>query len=143
MEMLTRYAREGKPLLIGKMEGPFHFFAVKDLARMVSCAYQSESAVNKRLVIHGPEGYSFPDALLRYCAVFHPEVTKISSMPVWLVKAMAALMRNNLMKFGADLAGYFDRVGELGNPTEANARLGAPAITLDEWLNKKQLIQNQ
>jgi uncharacterized protein YbjT (DUF2867 family) len=141
MEMLTRYARDGKPLLIGKMEGPFHFFAVEDLARMVSCAYQTDSTINKRLVIHGPEGYSFPDALLRYCAVFHPEVTKVSSMPVWLVKAMAALMRNDLMKFGADLAGYFDRVGELGDPTEANTLLGAPAITLDEWLNKKQLAK--
>lgn len=40
MEMLTRYARDGKPLLIGRMSGPFHFFAVDDLARMVSASYR-------------------------------------------------------------------------------------------------------
>ena len=139
MEMLTRYARDGNPLLIGKMAGPFHFFTVDDLARMVSAAYQTEETANKRLVIHGPEGFSFPDALLRYCAVFHPEVTRISSLPVWLVKMMAALMRNDLMKFGADLAGYFDGVGELGDPTEANDLLGAPVTTLDDWLEQKRL----
>ncbi len=137
MEMLARCARDGKPLLIGKMAGPFHFFAVDDLARMVSAAYQTEDAVNKRLVIHGPEGFSFPEALLRYCKVFHPEVTKVSSMPVWLVKLMAVLMGNDLMKFGADLAGYFGRVGELGDPTEANHLLGAPTTTLDQWLEQK------
>jgi uncharacterized protein YbjT (DUF2867 family) len=139
MEMLTRYARDGNPLLIGKMAGPFHFFAVDDLARMVSAAYQTEETVNTRLVIHGPEGFSFPAALLRYCTVFHPEVTRISSLPVWLVKVMAVLMRNDLMKFGADLAGYFDRVGELGDPTEANELLGTPVITLDDWLEQKRL----
>lgn len=134
MEMLVRYVRDGKPLLIGKMAGPFHFFALEDLARMVSAAYQTEQTINKRLVVHGPEGMSFSDALLRYCAVFHPDVTKISRLPVWLVKLMAILMRNDLMMFGAELAGYFDRVGELGDPTEANQMLGAPALTLDDWL---------
>lgn len=137
MEMLTRYARNGKPLLIGKMAGPFHFFAVDDLARMVSTAYQTEETVNKRLIIHGPEGFSFPEALLRYCKVFHPEVEKISSMPVWVVKLMAALMGNDLMRFGAELSGYFDRVGEMGDPTEANHLLGAPTTTLGQWLEQK------
>jgi uncharacterized protein YbjT (DUF2867 family) len=138
MEMLTLYARGGKPFLIGKMVGPFHFFAAEDLARMVSAAYQTDQAANKRLVIHGPEGFSFSEALLRYCKVFHPEVTRVSSMPVWLVRLMAALMRNDMMKFGADLAAYFDRVGELGDPTEANDLLGAPSITLDEWIEHKK-----
>jgi uncharacterized protein YbjT (DUF2867 family) len=143
MEMLTRYARDGKPLLIGKMAGPFHFFAVDDLARMVSAAYTTKEAANRRLVIHGPEAYSFPDALLRYCKVFHPDVTRISSMPVWFVKLMSVLMKNDLMKFGADLAGYFDRVGEVGDPTEANRLLGAPATTLDRWIEHREQALSQ
>jgi uncharacterized protein YbjT (DUF2867 family) len=141
MEMLALYARDGKPFLIGKMVGPFHFFAAEDLARMVSAAYQTDQAVDKRLVIHGPEGYSFTEALLRYCAALHPGVTRVSSMPVWLVRLMAALMRNDMMKLGADMAAYFDRVGELGDPTEANDLLGAPSITLDEWLEHRKSAQ--
>lgn len=42
------------------------------------------------------------------------------------------------MKFGADLAAYFDRVGELGDPSEANDLLGAPTTTLDDWLEQKR-----
>lgn len=139
MEMLARYARDGKPFLIGKMAGPFHFFALEDFARMVSAATQTDAAVNKRLVIHGPEGFAFEEALLRYCKALHPEVTRISRMPVWLVRMMAALMRNDLMRFGADIAAYFDRVGELGDPAEANRLLGAPTTTLDAWLERRRL----
>jgi uncharacterized protein YbjT (DUF2867 family) len=142
MEMLTLYAREGQPFIIGKMAGPFHFFAADDLARMISAAYRTEEAAGKRLVIHGPEGFSFGEALSRYCAVFHPEVTRLTRMPVWLVRMMAALMRNDMMRFGADMADYFDRVGELGDPSEANRILGTPATTLDAWLASRKVAQS-
>lgn len=134
MEMLPLYVRDGKPLMMGKQEGPFHFFAAEDLARMVSAAYQTDAAKNRRFVVHGPEGMSFAEALERYCAAFYPDAPAVKSMPVWLAKTMAALMRNDMMKFGADLSGYFDRVGEMGDPAEANALLGAPSTTLGEWL---------
>jgi hypothetical protein len=29
---------------------------------------------------------------------------------------------------------YFEKVGEMGDPAEANGPLGRPAITLDQWL---------
>jgi uncharacterized protein YbjT (DUF2867 family) len=138
MEMLVRYAMNGKPTLIGKQTNAFHFFALDDLARMVSTAYQSDEATNKRFVIHGPEAIPFTDALMRYCEVFHPEVAKVSKLPIWLAKLMARLMKNDLMMFGAELSGYFDKVGELGDPAEANGVLGAPAITLDQWMQQRK-----
>jgi len=36
------------------------------------------------------------------------------------------------------LTGYFDKVGEMGDPAEANAILGAPGITLDDWMEQRQ-----
>jgi hypothetical protein len=33
---------------------------------------------------------------------------------------------------------YFDKVGEMGDPTEANQLLGAPETTLDEWIEKRK-----
>jgi uncharacterized protein YbjT (DUF2867 family) len=138
MEMLVRYAMNGKPTLIGKQTNAFHFFALADLARMVSTAYQSDAAINRRFVVHGPEAIPFTEALVRYCAVFHPDVTKVSKLPVGLAKLMARLMKNDLMLFGAELSGYFDRVGELGDPTEANQVLGAPTITLEQWMAQRK-----
>ena len=134
MEMLVRYARNGQPTLIGKQTRAYHFFSVADLARMVSVAYRSDTAVNKRFVIHGPEAIPFDEALMRYCKVFHPEVEKVAKLPVWLAMLIARLTKNELMRFGAELSGYFDKVGELGDPTEANEVLGAPAITMNQWM---------
>jgi hypothetical protein len=33
---------------------------------------------------------------------------------------------------------YFEKVGEPGDPSEANKVLGAPATTLDEWIDLRR-----
>ena len=141
MEMLVRYARAGKPMLMGKSEKRFHWFAANDLARIVSASYQTDAALNKRLYIHGPEAFSMHDALMRYCSVFHPEVTRISIFPLWLATLMGRLTGNELLQFGAALTDYLYKVGEMGDPTEANQLLGAPAMTLDSWLQSRMAAQ--
>lgn len=135
MEQLVRFAQNGKPSLIGKQPLPVHFFAAQDLARMVSKSYQLNEASHKRFYVYGPEAMTLKTALERYYSVFHPEVSKIGVMPVWLLKALGMLTRNEMLKFASDLMGYFDKTPEVGDPTEANQILGAPAITLDAWMN--------
>jgi nucleoside-diphosphate-sugar epimerase len=48
------------------------------------------------------------------------------------------LTRNQMLKFASDLMAYFDKIGEMGDPTEANQLLGGPTITLDEWIKQRQ-----
>jgi len=138
MEMVARFARDGKPFMMGAQPLPVHLFAAADLARMVSNAFQKQEAANKRFTIFGPEAITLKNALLQYCSVFHPEVEKVSSMPVWLAKLMGTLMRNPAMKFGAELMGYFEKTAEGGDPAEANAILGAPQITFDAWMESRK-----
>ena len=134
MEQIVRFAQGGKPSLIGKQPLPVHFFATQDLARMVSKSYQLAEAQNKRFYVYGLEAMTIKTALERYCAKFHPEVRKIPVMPIWLVKLLGTLTGNEMLKFAAGLMGYFDKTPETGDPTEANQILGAPAITLDAWM---------
>ena len=134
MEQLPRFARNGKPSLIGKQPLPVHFFAAQDLAHMVSKAYQLEEAKNKRFYVYGPEAMTMKTALERYCARFHPEVEKISVMPLWLAKLLGALTGNEMLKFASGLMAYFDKAPETGEPSEANEVLGAPETTLDVWM---------
>jgi uncharacterized protein YbjT (DUF2867 family) len=134
MEQLVRFARGGKPSLLGKQPLPVHFFAAQDLARMVSKAYQLEAAQNKRFFVYGPEAMTMKTALERYCAVFHPEVEKVGSMPLWLARLLGTLTGNEMLKFASGLMSYFDKAAETGDPTEANQILGAPATTLDDWM---------
>ncbi len=134
MEQLVRFTQNGKPSLIGKQPLPVHFFAAQDLGRMVSKSYQLAEAQNKRFYVYGPEAITLRTALERYCAVFHPEVKKIGVMPIWLVKMLGTLSGNEMLSFASDLMGYFDKTPEVGDPTEANRILGAPATTLDIWM---------
>lgn len=138
MEQLPRFAMGGKPLIIGDRDIPYHWFAADDLARMVTNAYREESAANKRLIIHGPEPISMTEALSRYCQVFHPEVESVSLMPIEAAKATAASTGNNMLAYFASLMAYFEKVGELGDPSGANQLLGAPSITLDQWIHQRK-----
>lgn len=138
MEMLVRFAREGQPFMMGKQPNPIHWYAVDELGRMVAIAYQKETAVNKRFYIHGPEGIPMKEALERYCRVFHPGGKPVSVMPIWLAKLIAGLTGNKGLKFAAGLMGYFDKIGELGDPTTANQILSAPNVTFDAWMMQHQ-----
>ena len=134
MEQLVRFARGGKPSLMGKQPLPVHFFAADDLARMVSKAYQLDEARNKRFYVYGPEAMTMKTALERYCTKFHPEVEKISVMPIWLAKLLGTLTGNEMLKFASSLMAYFDKAPETGDSSEADEILGAPETTLDAWM---------
>jgi NADH dehydrogenase len=138
MEQLPRFARSGKPSLLGAQPLPVHFLAAEDLAHMVSKAYQLEEAKNKRLYVYGPEAMTMKTALERYCAVFHPEVKRIPVMPLWLAKLLGMLTGNKMLKFAAGLMAYFDKTAEVGDSSEANAVLGPPRTTLDAWLEARK-----
>jgi uncharacterized protein YbjT (DUF2867 family) len=138
MEQLPRLARGGQPLLIGTGATPWHWFAADDLGRMVSAAYRLEAAAYQRFVVHGPEAMTMVEALERYCQAFHPEVESISPMPVGAARAVAASTGNRALQFFAELMAYFDQVGELGDPAEANRLLGAPATTLETWIARQR-----
>ena len=138
MEQLTRFARGGQVTVIGILPDPWHWFAAGDLARMISNAFQRQEAKGKRLYVHGPEGIPLKTALERYCRVFHPETKEVCVMPIEAARAMAASTSNAFLKNVAEMMDYFKKVGEPGDPAEANRLLGAPTTTLDEWMAQLQ-----
>jgi len=138
MESLPKCVKGSKAFVFGKQPNLYHLVAASDYSRMVSNSYQLEELANKRLFIHGPEGFLFHDALRKYCSVFHPEITKISTMPYWLANIIATIGSKKEMKFASGFMAFFEKVGERGEPTEANQFLGAPKITLDEWLSQRK-----
>ena len=144
MEQLPRFARGGQPMLIGNQPTPLHWFAAGDMARMVSAAYaeaahsETEAAANKKLYVYGPEAITMLEALERYCRVVHPEVDSVPVMPNDAAQASAEATGNQMLGFFAGLMAYFEKAGEPGDPTEANQLLGAPATTLDAWIERQQ-----
>lgn len=74
------------------------------------------------------------EAQRAYCRALHPEISELRSTPYWLLRLIARLTGNRRMRAGIEMVAYLEKVGERGDPTEANAILGAPTTTLDQWL---------
>jgi hypothetical protein len=55
-------------------------------------------------------------------------------MPYWLLRLVARLSGNAELRAGLNMVSYLEEVGERGDPAEANAILGAPQVTLEQWL---------
>lgn len=141
MEQLPRFVIGGRATVIGVLTEPWHWFAASDLACMVSNAFQRKEARDKRLYVHGPEAMTIQEALERYCRVFHPEIEAVAVMPIEAAKAMAASTGNKFLQNFANMMEYFKKVGEPGDPTEANRILGVPAITLDAWMETRKSMK--
>lgn len=142
MEQLPRLIVNGRATLVGDEPVPWHWFAADDLGRMVANAYQFPEALGKTFYIHGPELITMKEALEQFCQVVYPEIETVSVMPVAAAKAIASSTGNQMLNFFAELMDYFQKVGEIGDPTEANNILGRPSITLDNWIEQWQERQS-
>ncbi len=139
MDILPRFVNQGRASVLGKQPHPYHWVAADDIARMVSTAYGLGEAANQRLIVHGPEAIRMHEALRRYCAVFHPDIKDVSSMPFWLVRLLAIVTGNRELKGAGELMAYFEKVGEGSNFPKLNDVLGAPTMTLDMWLQQRKV----
>jgi len=136
-ESLDLMIRDGKAMLLGKQPNPSHWVAADDLARMVATAYRKPEAKNNIFFIFGPEQHLMKDLLEQYCKLRYPEIKKVSSVPIWMMKMIGLLTGNKQLKGVASLFAYFEKVNELGNPDETNALLGKPIITFEKWIQSK------
>jgi uncharacterized protein YbjT (DUF2867 family) len=136
-ESLDLMIRDGKAMMLGKQPYPSHWIAADDYAKMVATAYTKPEAKNKIYFVHGPEQYLMKDLLEKYCKNSFPDIKKVSSVPIWMIKIIAMLSGNQELKNAASLFSYFEKVKEMGNPDETNNLLGKPETTFEKWMIRK------
>jgi uncharacterized protein YbjT (DUF2867 family) len=136
-ESLDLMIRDGKAMILGRQPNPSHWVAADDLARMVATAYWNPEAKNKIFFIFGPEQHLMKDLLEKYCKLCYPEIKKVSSVSIGMMKIIALLTGNKELKGVAELFAYFEKVNEQGNPEETNSLLGKPATTFGSWVQSK------
>lgn len=138
METLHNFVHgDWATVIIGKNSPKLHFFAATDFGRMVAASYDDDRALGKRLFVHGPEGLTLHNALERFFNACHPQL-KVMRLKLWQARLIAKLIRRERLTYVTRLIAYFDKVGELGDPNEANALFGAPSITLEAWFKMPQ-----
>lgn len=132
METLPLFVQGKSISLIGNQTHLLHWIAVEDYAHMVSKSYQTDETLNKELYIFGPEAYTMGEAMNIYAA--HVGV-KVSPISTTMLSVMGTLTFNTEWKSMATLMRHYEKWGEDGSPEEANRLLGAPRVTLKEWLD--------
>jgi uncharacterized protein YbjT (DUF2867 family) len=133
-ETLGMMVRDGKAMMLGRQPNPSHWVAASDFARMVATAYRKPEARNKIFFIFGPELYLMKDLLEEYCKERYPEIKKVTTIPLGMVRIMAILSGNKEFKDAAAMFAYFEKVKEMGDPDETNRLLGKPETTFEQWL---------
>jgi uncharacterized protein YbjT (DUF2867 family) len=143
LDMIPRYANNGKAFIIGKQNNGWSWIYSEDMAKMISNAFQTEKAKNKKFTIFGPEKCSIPEAVDSFNKIFFPDAKKASPRPYWMANILAIFIGSSL-KYAISLFKYFDSHPEEGNPQEAVELLGKPETDLNSFFEiyKNQLAQN-
>jgi uncharacterized protein YbjT (DUF2867 family) len=136
METLPRLVRGTRASIIGNQPHPWHWVAAADYAGMVAKAYATPAAANKTLHIFGPQAMTMAQALQTYCTLASP-AAKVGSIPFWMAALIGSLTRDKSLQAAVPFFRYSAKVAEEGNPAEANALLGAPSTTLEQWCKQQ------
>lgn len=133
MESLARFVQGSRASVLGRQPATIHPVAGADIGRMVSRAFELNEAAGHTFTIHGPDAFTMKTWLERYCALTRPK-TRVGNVPFWVLSIVAALTFNRTLKAVVALMKYLEGQGEHGDPGEANRILGAPSITLEQWV---------
>jgi uncharacterized protein YbjT (DUF2867 family) len=138
METLHNLVRGKMLLQIGKHPHPYHWIAACDYARMVAKAYATSQAANKILYACGPQALTMRQALQILQRLAYPTY-RIVYMPLWFTRIFAWVGRRRELQSVLPFFAYCEKVKTLmsGTPDEANALLGAPSTTLEDWIRKE------
>jgi len=140
MESIKRYIRNGKISLMGRPPHVWSWIAAADYAQMVSRAYSIEESNNKIISVMGPEKLTMKQAFQKYIDVVDPSL-KITAVSLSMLKIIAYITLNDMLKYVVDLMTYFEKTAE--HPKEGTLLdiLGTPSTTFEEWLamEKKSL----
>ncbi|MEA3477787.1 MAG: NAD(P)H-binding protein [Bacteroidota bacterium] len=133
-ESLEMLVRNGKATILGRQTELYHWVAADDFGRMVANAYRLEGTENGIYYVYGPERYRMKELLEKYCREFHPEIKKVSEMPISVLKIIASLTRNRQLKFATSLFSYFEKVREPEIPRQELGKLGKAEIDFETWI---------
>ena len=134
METLPQFVEGKRASIFGPGKQLIHWLAVDDYTEIVSCAYADISIRNKRLTIHGPDAVSLTQAVSMYADHLEPK-PNVSNTPYWFAPIISWLTKKPAIQYASDLCRYYEKVGDVGDPSETNSLFGPPSSNLKQWCN--------
>lgn len=136
-ENFPQMIRSGKASTIGKQPNLWRFVSANDFAKIASKSFQSDQAVDKKFYILGPEALTIKEGLRKYLKIAHPEIKKVSTVPVGMISFIGKVTFNKELTYLAQLMQFFEREKEYGNSKETDALLGAAHTTIEQWAKNR------
>lgn len=135
-ESLRLFVRNNKASIIGKQPNPSRWIAAEDFGMMVANAYKSKEAYNSVFFTLGNESFRMKELLEEYCRQLHPEIKKVSSIPVGMLKFIGIITRKKELVRVASMFGYFEKVHVEGDTSKTYDLLGKPKLDFKKWLRQ-------
>nr|WP_046242372.1 hypothetical protein [Hymenobacter terrenus] len=133
--ILTKF---GAITYFGQHAHPVYWLAGQDYARMVVTAAEKLSQVQNRVfTMQGPEQLTFREAAQCYIQAYDPTL-KLLRLPLWLAAVPARFSGEWL--FNHQVMSYYDKRQEVFESQAAWDLLGAPKITVEEFVKSLLLI---
>lgn len=134
MNGLPAYIKGDRAMIIGRQTQKIHWLSVDEYATLVSGAYKSQNAVNKKFPIYGPRSYTLEEALTMYCRKKHPDVS-LYRTSLSIFHFMARISFDSRMKYVAIMMEALSRIDDKGEMPETELILGKPALGLEQWVS--------
>lgn len=133
MEGLPVYIKGDRAMIIGNQKQKIKWLSVTEYALLVSRAYASQKAVNKKFLIFGPKAFTLEEALKLYCKKKCPNVTILkTSLSTFML--MATISFNSKLMYVATLMKAISRIDDSGDISETSLILGKPSLSLEDWV---------
>lgn len=126
------HLQKGNVVGIAVLRRPFHYVAAVDYAAMVVKAYQAPEAPNKRFDVYGPEAIDAHEVVERFIRTVRPG-TKIITVPLWASIVYHHLIGHKNRQYQTRVIRLYRKHGEPGDPSQADASLGRPTTTFQQW----------
>lgn len=135
MDMIPRYANNGKPFIIGKQNHGWSWIHSSDVAKMASKAFANDAAKNKKFTIWGKDKCTIAEAVGSYNKVLNLLGKPAKPKPYWMANLLA-LFAGEKLKYAINIFKYFENHPEEGNPKAAYEILGEPEMDLAKFFEQ-------
>ncbi len=132
MDMIPRYANNGKPFVIGRQVHGWSWIHSSDIARMTSTAFAGGDALNRRFTLWGNEKCTIAEAVEGYNRALGLSAGRVKPKPYWFAHLLS-LVAGEKLKYAISIFRYFEDHPEEGDTEEAYTILGRPRMSLENY----------
>jgi NADH dehydrogenase len=129
---LPRHVQGPVIVALGRQRRALHPVCAEDFAVQVACAFATPAAANRDFYIHGPEQLTLHQALGMYRRIVTPD-KRLVTIPLPVMSTIDRVFMGGKLAPNLQIMRLLQRLGERGDPTEANGLLGAPTTTVEAW----------